>query len=80
MFLEHENTYCVLGGKVINTIVFWATNYCVMTDRLLCYGRPARSEESIFYKALRGVFCLANHYITIYITMRTVDNSKERLL
>lgn len=80
MFLGHENTYCVLGGKVINTIVFWATNYCVMTDQLLCYGRPARSSESIFYKAFRRILFFANHFITILLTMRTVDNSKGRLL
>jgi len=69
-----------MTGKVINPIVLWATNYCVMTDKTLCYDRQVKSSKSNIDKASRGVFCLANHYITIYITMPVVDNSKGRLL
>jgi len=80
MFLEHKNTYCVMTGKVINTIVLWAAGCCVMTGKTLCYDRKIKSWKTNIHKAFRGVFCLANHYITIYITMQVVDNSKGRLL
>lgn len=66
MFQERKNTYCVMGDQIINSIVLWPTNYCVMTDQTLCYGRPVKSLKPNIHKDCRGVFSLSNHYITLY--------------
>jgi hypothetical protein len=70
MSQELENNYCVMGDQVKRAVVLWATVYCVMGDRLLCFGRPLKAPELNVYKA----FFKPLTFITIYITTWSVDN------
>lgn len=77
MSLGLKNTYCVLGDQCETTIVFWATMYCVMADRLLCIGRPVKSQVFNIYKACKATLSDANHIYNLYITTWAVDNLDE---
>lgn len=76
MSRELKNNYCVMGDQVKRAVVLWTTFYCVLGDRLLCYGRPLKVHELNVYK----VFFKQLTFITIYITTWSVGNSEEVVL
>lgn len=65
MSRDYKNHYCLLTDQIESTVVFWATFYCLMTDRLLSFDRPIKFKKTNIYKGRRCFFCLTNRFITI---------------